>query len=320
MVMKKIRLNSFNNTVSVLGIQDSKLRLLEKELKVEIFVRHDPDSEGVELTIKGSISRVDKALEVINRLVAEPRADHVKAKTERPKQDPVIDGVLYLPYHGKPLKARSAHQAEYIDLIFKHDVVFGIGPAGTGKTYLAVAAALRALELEFIDRIILTRPIVEAGEKLGFLPGDLHEKVNPYLRPLYDCFIALLGPDHFKNYMDNGIIEILPLAYMRGRTLDRAFIILDEAQNTVPEQMKMFLTRMGFNSKVLVTGDLTQIDLSDKNQSGLLNAKNVLMHTPGVVFQTFTREDIVRHELVKEIVLAYENWENKKSLKQNRFS
>ncbi|MGQ9732896.1 MAG: PhoH family protein, partial [Candidatus Zipacnadales bacterium] len=207
----------------------------------------------------------------------------------------------------------SENQKKYIDAIRKYDIVIGIGPAGTGKTFLAVASALNCLESQKVSRIVLTRPVVEAGEKLGFLPGDLYEKINPYLRPLYDAFYTMLGPEKFRRYKEDETIEIVPLAYMRGRTLEDAFIILDEAQNTVPKQMKMFLTRMGEGSHMVVTGDISQIDLPESGASGLVHACHVLRGVPGIALCELTDSDIVRHQLVQRIVRAYEAHEDLRS-------
>jgi len=313
MITKRLKLDNADEAVAILGIQDSGLRRLERELKVDIFVRHEEDG-SVDVTIRGTTSHADRALHVINSL-KQQIAPAVGGKTAAAvPQEPFSNGVLF--QSGRTvIKPRTERQKAYIEAIFSSDLVISVGPAGTGKTFLAVAAALRALELNMIDRIILTRPIVEAGEKLGFLPGDLYEKVNPYLRPLYDAFYNLLGPEKFHALRNDEILEIVPLAYMRGRTLENAFIILDEAQNTVPEQMKMFLTRMGVNSKIVVTGDITQIDLKEKSQSGLVQATEVLKNAPGVSFAHFTKEDVVRHPLVKHIIHAYENWDKARAKK-----
>ncbi|MDD4003833.1 MAG: PhoH family protein [Elusimicrobiaceae bacterium] len=317
MPIKKIRLETREQAVCVLGVQDEQLRRLERDYKVELFVRHEPgEAGGVDISIKGPISRVDKALNAITDIISQKEMlAHAEPTQPGDKPSPISNGVIYHPSRGLPVKLRNAAQTEYANMIFGSDMVIGIGPAGTGKTFVAAAAAMRSLEMNLVDRIILTRPIVEAGEKLGFLPGDLYEKVHPYLRPLYDAFQTLAGPERFRNLREDGVLEIVPLAYMRGRTLENAFIILDEAQNTMPEQMKMFLTRMGMNSKVVVTGDITQIDLEDKNKSGLFQITHILQHTEGIKFFRFNKEDIVRHPLVKEILAAYENWENKKTKK-----
>ena len=208
-------------------------------------------------------------------------------------------------YRGKPIHVKTIGQRHYVKTIRKMDIVFGIGPAGTGKTYLAVVLAVAALKEGLVKRIMLTRPAVEAGENLGFLPGDLQEKVDPYLRPLYDALHDVMGPDQTAKAFERGLIEIAPLAYMRGRTLDDSFIILDEAQNTTPEQMKMFLTRLGFGSKMVITGDVTQIDLPRGKRSGLIEAQRILRDIPEIGFITFTEQDVVRHSLVQKIIVAY---------------
>lgn len=217
--------------------------------------------------------------------------------------------LLCITYRGKPIRPRTARQLEYIKAMEKNTVIFGIGPAGTGKTYLAVCQAVNQLKDGSVSRVVLVRPAVEAGESLGFLPGDLREKVEPYLRPLYDAFFELLSPEKFARYADKGIIEIAPLAYMRGRTLNDSFIILDEAQNTTPEQMKMFLTRIGFGSKAVITGDLTQVDLPNAKQSGLKLVQGILKDIEGISFIYLQNEDVVRHEIVQKIVTAYDQYE-----------
>ena len=209
------------------------------------------------------------------------------------------------------MRPRTPNQQKYVDAVEKHDLTFGVGPAGTGKTYLAVACALRALESRKVAKVILSRPVVEAGERLGFLPGDLMEKVNPYLRPLYDAFLSMLGPERFRTWRDNDVVEIVPLAYMRGRTFEDAFMILDEAQNTTPEQIKMFLTRMGNGSKAVVTGDLTQTDLPARTESGLSRVIKVLKSVDGIATLSLTESDVVRHPLVKKIIRAYDQWDEK---------
>ncbi|NLO91162.1 MAG: PhoH family protein [Elusimicrobia bacterium] len=305
MITRKIKLRDHEQLVRAFGVQDSRLRELERDLKVDFFVRHEAGDGGVEVSIRGSNSRVDKALAAIRQSLGEetpPAKSVVK---------PIVDGVLFRPQRGKAVAARSQRQAEYVEAIFSKDLVFGIGPAGTGKTYLAVAAALRALEIGLIEKIVLTRPIVEAGENLGYLPGDLYEKVHPYLMPLYDAFGALVGHEEFRDLRTDGVVEIVPLAYMRGRTLENAFMILDEAQNTVPEQMKMFLTRMGMGSRMIVNGDITQVDLKDKKRCGLALAEDILGTSPNVRFVKFGKEDVVRHPLVREILHSYEKWESR---------
>jgi len=225
----------------------------------------------------------------------------------------IITEVVCITHRGEQVKCKTFGQKLYVNAIRDNDIVFGIGPAGTGKTYLAVAMAVAAFKAKEVNRIILTRPAVEAGEKLGFLPGDLQNKVDPYLRPLYDALFELLGPETYPKLVDSGIIEIAPLAYMRGRTLDDSFVILDEGQNTTPEQMKMFLTRLGVGSKAVITGDITQVDLPKNQESGLIDATYVLKDIEGIEFINLTHRDIVRHELVMKIVQAYERYDKKKA-------
>jgi phosphate starvation-inducible PhoH-like protein len=313
MVTRKLKLKNDQEALILLGAQDANLRSLEEEHGVEIFVRHDPSGAEVHLSVRGSASRVQKAL---RRLTS--RLDALRAGRFPEEEDalppsaietaPPKDAVHVTAY-GKAIRPRGPRQKQFVDSMMAGRVAFGIGPAGTGKTYLAVACALRALNAHEVHRIVLTRPMVEAGEKLGFLPGDLHEKVNPYLKPLYDAFYTMLGPDKFRMWQSEEIVEVVPLAYMRGRTLENAFIILDEAQNTTLEQMKMFLTRMGTGSRIAVTGDVTQIDLDSPKRSGLIRIERILKSVQDVDFIHFAKEDVVRHPIVRQIVAAFEAWE-----------
>ncbi len=307
---KKFRLKNREEILLLLGAQDEDLKELEKTLKVRVFVRHNPETESAELTVTGKPVAVDKALLRLRQTLEEFYDARLAPAEAKPEETPALpDGALYKTSYGELLRPRGENQKKYVEAILAGDLTVGIGPAGTGKTYLAAVCALRALRAGEVKRIILTRPIVEAGEKLGYLPGDISEKVHPYLRPLYDAFHALLGPDKFRALRADEVIETVPLAYMRGRTLENAFIILDEAQNTLPEQMKMFLTRMGMYSKVVVTGDVTQIDIKEKDRSGLVLIKDILKKTNGVKFVSFSARDVVRHPLVKDILAAYEAWE-----------
>ena len=235
----------------------------------------------------------------------------VKEGTQRELEKLSDDGIC-VTTNGKIVRPKTIGQKKYVDQIKKNTIVLGVGPAGTGKTYLAVAMAVKAFRAHEVNKIILTRPAVEAGEKLGFLPGDLQNKVDPYLRPLYDALFDMLGAESFVKQQERGAIEVAPLAYMRGRTLDDAFIILDEAQNTTPEQMKMFLTRLGFNSKIVITGDITQIDLPDTRKSGLIQAMKVLKNVDDIYINRFTEKDVVRHKLVQDIIRAYEKYSNER--------
>lgn len=308
-MIKTLKLKNQEEILIALGIQDRKLKALEKNFKVTVFVKYDEDGNGALLSVKGTNSRVDKALAKLQKDLA--LNDDKRPLDTTQDTIPFANNVVFRPEHARPIEARSENQKKYIEAVFAHDLVISSGPAGTGKTFLACACALRALELGLAQRIVVTRPIVEAGEKLGFLPGDIEEKVDPYLRPIYDSFYSMLGMEKFNSLKYNNILEIVPLAYMRGRTLEKAFIILDEAQNTFPAQMKMFLTRMGVGSKMIVNGDLSQIDLPNKKESGLLHASAVLSKVEGVAFVEFSGQDVVRHPLVKDIVAAYDKWDKK---------
>jgi phosphate starvation-inducible protein PhoH and related proteins len=305
MVTKKVHLKGADEALRLFGQHDQNLRALEESFGVQIFGRGDI------LSIRGAPGKVEKALVAIDEMRNEANGGGNGSDVSVPTGMPIVSSeATYTSSLGKSVRPRTPNQKVYVNAIERKDLVVAIGPAGTGKTYLAVACALAALKEDRVSKIVLTRPVVEAGEKLGFLPGDFYEKVNPYLRPLYDAFYAMLGPDRFRLYRDEETIEIAPLAYMRGRTLDNAFIILDEAQNATPEQMKMLLTRMGQGSKVVVNGDVTQIDLASKKMSGLVRLPEILKGIPGIEVVQFTQEDVVRHPLVKDIVQAYDAWEN----------
>lgn len=297
-------MTSNEEAISVLGEGDKNIKALEKEFNVKIFYNQQNDTGSYVVNVVGPPSQVRK---VYTRLL-EMKESQVREKIQ-PKEYP--DDAIYLTYSGKFIRPKTTNQKKYVEAMKNYDIVISIGPAGTGKTFLAVATALSFLEQKKITRIVLSRPVVEAGERLGFLPGDIQEKINPYLKPLYDAFYTMLGPQKFKRYKEEEIIEIVPLAYMRGRTIEDAFIILDEAQNTVPEQMKMFLTRLGVNSRAVITGDITQIDLRQKSRSGLVLSKEILKGIKGIKICYFNEKDVVRHRLVKNIIKAYESWEEK---------
>ena len=298
---------------NLFGAGDENMRLLERLLDVRISLR------GGEIVVEGaSEAGVSRAEAIIGKLMAlllrGERVDTALVrvavglceKGELDTLDTLFQDVVATTFRGRPIRCKTIGQREYVRAIRRHTLTFGIGPAGTGKTYLAMAMAVAALKSKDVERIVLTRPAVEAGEKLGFLPGDLNQKVDPYLRPLYDAMFEMLGAETCQRMQERGVIEVAPLAYMRGRTLSDAFIILDEAQNTTQEQMKMFLTRMGFRSKIVVTGDPSQIDLPRGKRSGLVEAVQVLDGVPDIAIQRLTHEDVVRHELVQAIVRAYD--------------
>jgi len=314
-----VRVKDINNVISLFGRFDENIKLIEGQFGVSILNRSD------EVKITGPFEEVERAQKVISKLLEmlekgeEITTQSVSYLIELSKNnqeenvDEIIGDTVCVTSRGKQIKSKTSGQRRYIESIKKHEVVFGIGPAGTGKTYLAIAMAVSFLRSKKVSRIILTRPAVEAGEKLGFLPGDLQEKINPYLRPLYDGLYDILGAETFQRYMENGIIEVAPLAYMRGRTLDDSFIILDEAQNTTPEQMKMFLTRFGFGSRVVVTGDITQIDLGKDRVSGLQQVTKILKGVEGIDFIYLSDKDVVRHRLVMEIIKAYQKYSESES-------
>ena len=317
MIEKTIDIDRMEQAIQLFGSFDENIKQLEKEYGVTIL------SRGTDIKVSGDAEGVYGACKAIDALLAlVEKGEVINDQRVRYVMDLVRDGsseqvariagdVICITAKGRPLKPKTLGQKKYVESIRKNTVTLGIGPAGTGKTYLAVAMAVQAFKAHEINRIILTRPAVEAGEKLGFLPGDLQNKVDPYLRPLYDALFDMLGAETFQKYQEKGNIEVAPLAYMRGRTLDDSFIILDEAQNTTPEQMKMFLTRLGFNSKAVITGDITQIDLPDSKKSGLIEAQRVLREVDDIAIVTFTEKDVVRHKIVQDIIKAYERYYNK---------
>ncbi|MDR1753467.1 MAG: PhoH family protein [Eubacterium sp.] len=318
MTERIIEFKSIENIGAVFGQLDSNLNIICKSLSVSVIARDTAIKiSGNELQVEQAAA-VLKGLETIaenNKSVTPEETRYIIAEIVGGDRGGLesVEGLssdcIYVSFSGKPIKPKTIGQKKYVDSIKKTTITFGVGPAGTGKTYLAVALAVRAFKAKEIQRIILTRPAVEAGEKLGFLPGDLQNKVDPYLRPLYDALFDMMGSESFQKNIDRGVIEVAPLAYMRGRTLDDSFIILDEAQNSTPEQMKMFLTRLGFGSKMVITGDITQIDLVDK-RSGLVEAISVLKNIEDIEICRFTERDVVRHKLVQDIVKAYEKRKN----------
>lgn len=305
------------------GNFDENVKLIEDALSIDVILR-----EG-NIVLMGEEENVDSALKLMNELhqavangktldkqnISYSLSLLLEGSEEKIKE---LEGTIIITQKGKSIQPKTLGQKEYIKLIQNNDITFGIGPAGTGKTYLAVAMAVKAFKKDEVSRIILTRPAVEAGESLGFLPGDLKDKVDPYLRPLYDALFDMIGPDKFNKYLERGTIEVAPLAFMRGRTLDNAFIILDEAQNTTPEQMKMFLTRLGFGSKAVVTGDITQTDLPDKKKSGLVQATRILKDIPGIGSITLSDRDVVRHELVQRIIRAYDKFDKEEEFRRSK--
>lgn len=317
MIESIVNAERVEDLISVFGSFDENIKRIEDALNVSIINR------GTELKVTGDDEAVDKAIRTLNGLLAlaakgeqidEQRVRYLITLVKEGNDELVsriAKDVVCITAKGKPIKAKTVGQQQYMKAIEKHTITLGVGPAGTGKTYLAVAAAVAAFRARTVNRIILTRPAVEAGERLGFLPGDLQNKVDPYLRPLYDALYDMLGAEVFQKYQERGSIEVAPLAYMRGRTLDDSFIILDEAQNTTKEQMKMFLTRLGFGSKIVITGDVTQIDLPSDKTSGLKDAIRVLEGVNDIAICRLTSADVVRHALVQEIISAYEKADKK---------
>ena len=322
-----VNVDRVEDLITVFGSFDENIRRIEESLGVTITNR------GSELKVCGDAEHVDKAVRTVEGLLSlaakgetidEQRVRYLITLVKEGNDSQVTQmakDVVCITAKGKPIKAKTVGQQEYMKAISKNTITLGVGPAGTGKTYLAVAAAVAAFRERTVNRIILTRPAVEAGERLGFLPGDMQNKVDPYLRPLYDALYDMLGAETFQKYQERGAIEVAPLAYMRGRTLDDSFIILDEAQNTTKEQMKMFLTRLGFGSKIVITGDVTQIDLPSDKTSGLKDAIRVIDGIKDIAICRLTSADVVRHALVQEIIGAYERAEKKtseKNVEQNK--
>ena len=318
MIQKKINVARTEITSKVFGSFDKNVRRLEDAFGVRIFNRENESDIGDTILIEGDENACDKAVGALKYLIkvanlsesiSDQTVDYVIRMTDDGRESELTeldDDCFCVTAKGKPIKAKTVGQKKYVDSIRKNTIVFGVGPAGTGKTYLAVAMAVKAFRAHQVSRIILTRPAVEAGERLGFLPGDLQSKIDPYLRPLYDALYDMLGAENCSRMLEKMTIEIAPLAYMRGRTLDDSFIILDEAQNTTPEQMKMFLTRLGNGSKAVVTGDLTQTDLPRGQKSGLMEAVRILRDIDDISIHEFTDRDVVRHRLVQKIIMAYE--------------
>ena len=318
MAERIINVNDTEQIINLFGTYDENINMIQRQYDVVVL------SRGTDIKISGSDENVTKASQAIEALMKISKTgERVTGQTIRYVASMVSDGAaeqvneligdgVCVTATGKIVRPRTVGQKKYVDGIKNNTIVMGIGPAGTGKTYLAVAMAAKAFKAHEVNKIILTRPAVEAGEKLGFLPGDLQDKVDPYLRPLYDALFEMFGADNFSKYMEKGIIEVAPLAYMRGRTLEGSFIILDEAQNTTREQMKMFLTRLGNDSKMVITGDVTQIDLPDSKSSGLIEAMKVLRNVDDIYIHKFNEKDVVRHKLVQDIVKAYEKYNNER--------
>ncbi len=330
MYEETVHIDRLDQAVSLFGSYDENIRLLERTFRISIVTRSS------EIRISGEESNVKKAVRAINAMLALlNRGDTLNDQSVRYCISLVEDNIegqwenmpdecICITSKGKPIKPKTIGQSNYAKAIAGHSITFGVGPAGTGKTYLAVAMAVAAFRRGEVDRIILTRPAVEAGEKLGFLPGDLQSKIDPYLRPLYDALFDMLGSESYQRHLERGTIEVAPLAYMRGRTLDDSFIILDEAQNTSREQMKMFLTRLGFRSKMVINGDVTQIDLPDGKKSGLSQVIRILNGIDDIAIVRFDGRDVVRHKLVQDIIKAYEknekNEKNEKKMNRNNGS
>lgn len=321
MIEQILNIDRMEHTLALFGSFDENVKLIQIEFGVSIV------SRGSDIKISGELEHVANAQQVIEGMLAclnrgetldEQKVRYIISMIKEGKSDSLermTSECICITSKGKPVKPKTLGQKSYVEGIKNNTVTISVGPAGTGKTYLAVAMAVRAFRANEVNRIILTRPAVEAGEKLGFLPGDLQNKVDPYLRPLYDALFDMLGAENFQKYQERGNIEVAPLAYMRGRTLDDSFIILDEAQNTTSEQMKMFLTRLGFNSKVVITGDITQIDLPDSRKSGLVEVTKILKGIDDIAIVRFTEKDVIRHRLVQDIIRAYDRYIDKEDIK-----
>jgi phosphate starvation-inducible PhoH-like protein len=328
MIEKYIDINKPDKIPYLFGELDCNITILETEFNVKISNQDNQDGGKIKITgeseenIKKSSDIIEHLINLLNfnEIITEQNIQYAINMINDGKKSELAaldNDCICITSKGKPIKAKTLGQKSYIEAIKKNTIVFGVGPAGTGKTFLAVAMAVTALKNKKVNKIVLTRPAVEAGEKLGFLPGDLQNKIDPYLRPLYDALYEMLSYEGYTKYAERNIIEIAPLAYMRGRTLDDSFIILDEAQNTTPAQMKMFLTRLGFNSKAIVTGDITQIDLPRDTRSGLIEASKLLKNIDDIAVHYFTERDVVRHRLVQKIIQAYDRYESEKSYSRN---
>lgn len=316
MAEQTLSIDRMEQAVNLFGSFDENIRLIENHFHVKAVCRGEDlkvSGENAE-DVSAAVRAIGALLNLLNKgeTLSEQNVRYVISLVEEGNEDQIgeiVTGCVCITSKGRPIKPKTLGQKTYIEAIKNNSITFGVGPAGTGKTYLAVALAVAAFRAGEVNRIILTRPAVEAGEKLGFLPGDLQSKVDPYLRPLYDALFDMLGAETYQRYVERGNIEVAPLAYMRGRTLDDSFIILDEAQNTTREQMKMFLTRLGFNSKMVITGDVTQIDLPEGRRSGLVEVTKILKNVQDISVVQFDGRDVVRHKLVQEIIKAYDKYE-----------